>query len=354
MVLMDPLSASATSSGLLISRAQEDGTHSAGQMMRELRSGRLVKLRRGVFLNAQVWLDSYPSDRFRWVAAATAAQLRNPRFCRETALMLHGVPLLAQPSAVQVRANSRSAARRAQQPSMTGKFPAAQFLSAARKNLSGFRGEWDRNVFTGFGTHFVSPTGIPADEPPDECMLLGGLIAVEPLTLVLVDTVPRMPFDRGVVALDAVLRGDEGQARVSKEQLAEAAAQLSWKKSRRFVWESALDFADPRSESVGESVSRVRIGQLGFAAPALQYELAVDGKTYRLDFCWEDAGIVGEFDGWMKYRENGAEVLRQEKIREDGIRSTGRTMVRWYWEDLQNPERLRRKLLRAGVPQCFA
>ena len=73
-----------------------------------------------------------------------------------------------------------------------------------------------------------------------------------------------------------------------------------------------------------------------------------------MDFLWEEAGVVGEFDGWKKYDGDGfAQSLKQEKIREDAIRSTGYVVVRFYWEDLMEPgcARLIRLLTRAGIPR---
>jgi hypothetical protein len=40
-------------------------------------------------------------------------------------------------------------------------------------------------------------------------------------------------------------------------------------------------------------------------------------------------------------------VLWDEKAREDRLRDLGWQVVRWLWEDLQHPERLRERLLRA-------
>lgn len=347
---MDFTATSDVTTGLLISRMNAAGAHSGDDLSRQLRRGEVIRLRRGIFLRTRVWADSYPLDRYLWTIAATAAQLSQPTFCRESALALHGIPLVAPPLSVQVRAKNRSSSRSVRQSSMTGKFSAREFLHRALGDLDGVHAEKGQNLLIGFGTHFVSPSGVPDDETAQQLMLLGSPLAAEPLPLALVDTVPRMPFDRAVVVLDAALRGTDTRAGISRDQLAVMELRVKWTKPRLFAWQRALSFADPLSESVGESVSRVRISELGFEAPTLQSVMNVNGTAYRLDFCWEDAGVVGEFDGWMKYRDSGAEALRAEKIREDAIRSTGLTVVRWYWEDLQNPEGLRRKLLRAGVP----
>lgn len=79
------------------------------------------------------------------------------------------------------------------------------------------------------------------------------------------------------------------------------------KGSRRAV--IAMLYADPRSESVGESLSRAAMIEMGFALPDLQttlpHPLNPDRK-YRVDFCWlrEDGVLViDEFDGAVKYED---------------------------------------------------
>ncbi|NLS08794.1 DUF559 domain-containing protein [Nesterenkonia sp. MY13] len=174
-------------------------------------------------------------------------------------------------------------------------------------------------AFRGFGTRYVTP-------------------------------LPRLSFADGVVALDAALRGTDQHSPVSTELLQSLASELMGSRPARFRWEKAFNTASPLSESPGESWARALYEELGFRTPKLQVSLTTEGKRYRVDFLWEEAGVVGEFDGWMKYQTEGREALRAEKLREDAIRSLGFTVLRIYWEDLQNPEQLRRKLQRAGVP----
>ncbi|WP_254865535.1 hypothetical protein [Arthrobacter sp. P2b] len=65
---------------------------------------------------------------------------------------------------------------------------------------------------------------------------------------------------------------------------------------------------------------------------------------------------MGEFDGKAKYLEaavrgdtSAEEAVYREKLREDRIRGLGLGFVRWGWADVENPERLRRKLLAVGL-----
>lgn len=110
------------------------------------------------------------------------------------------------------------------------------------------------------------------------------------------------------------------------------------------------ELADPRSESAGESLSRVAIWRLGLPTPELQYEVVVRGKRYRSDFGWPEQQVLGEFDGKVKYGdlvrpgETPADVVMREKRREADLRSLGWWVVRWTYADIWNPDRLERLL----------
>nr|WP_314144587.1 hypothetical protein [uncultured Rhodococcus sp.] len=109
-------------------------------------------------------------------------------------------------------------------------------------------------------------------------------------------------------------------------------------------------FMDGRSESVGESRARVLLHQLGYS-PQLQVQIVDDrGFVGRVDFDLPDIETVLEFDGKVKYGryvpegKSAADVLWDEKRREDRIRATGRQVVRIAWSDLDHPEFVDRML----------
>jgi len=72
-----------------------------------------------------------------------------------------------------------------------------------------------------------------------------------------------------------------------------------------------------------------------------------------VDFAWPHLGVVGEFDGRVKYGRDLApdqdptEVLWDEKVREDLLRELGWLVVRWTWADLRHPEEWLARLVRA-------
>lgn len=114
-------------------------------------------------------------------------------------------------------------------------------------------------------------------------------------------------------------------------------------------------FLDVRSESAGESMSRVRLVEEGLPRPDLQREIfAPDGRLIaRVDFYWEEHKTVGEFDGKIKYGrllkpgQRIEDVIFDEKIREDAVRDVGLQVVRWITRDLYRPGVLRERVLRA-------
>ncbi|WP_375424270.1 hypothetical protein [uncultured Friedmanniella sp.] len=113
-------------------------------------------------------------------------------------------------------------------------------------------------------------------------------------------------------------------------------------------------FADPRSESPGESHSRVVLHAIGLPPSSLQYEVSdPSGRVVaRCDFGWEEHRTVGEFDGVVKYGrllspgQTAADVVYAEKRREDAVRDLDLRMVPWGWHDLQRERVLAARLRR--------
>jgi len=110
--------------------------------------------------------------------------------------------------------------------------------------------------------------------------------------------------------------------------------------------ELAVLLADGRAESPLESLSRMRMFQLGLPKPQLQAEFYdAEGFIGRVDFFWEQLGVIGEADGKIKYQvpegataEEAKEALWNEKRREDRLRRHPdvRRLGRWGWEDAIN------------------
>lgn len=323
------------------------------QLHHDFRQGRIVRLRRGVYLPTSEWLAGTAWDRYALTVASLAAEGRSPVFCRETGLALRGIGLRHVPLTVDHLTPLPQKAGRRPPPALYGnrRSAAEVWAGVARERHppgplpSGFQDALRLGAIDG---------SLRLRVP-----ILGLDLRVQALDELLFDTVHRLAFDDAVVVLDQVLsgRGSAGATR-TREELQRICGRLPSKAARRRMSE-AIALADPRSESVGESWSRALIHRLGFEAPELQHRIpGPQSDIARTDFFWPGARLVGEFDGLVKYLRSQdlsgtdpARVVVEEKRREDRIRAEGYGVVRWVWDDLRRPERFAALLLRAGVPR---
>ncbi|MFC6358104.1 type IV toxin-antitoxin system AbiEi family antitoxin domain-containing protein [Luteococcus peritonei] len=260
------------------------------EIARMLRDGRLHRTRRGVY----AWGDSR-GDIEQHLIQARAVLLAQPRavLSHGSAAALHRIPV-----------------RRA----------ALDWVHVTRPDRGGGR---RRNQVV---THC-------SQLDPSECMVVDALA---------VTTVPRSLVDLGctepegwtLAAMDDALRRGLCSAEHLQRSVTSAAGRPGVRGAQR-----AAALADPRSESVGESLSRHLLVRAGLAPAQLQQEFPHEAGVDRVDFWWEE-GVVGEFDGRLKYRASARpgvspeEVLWQEKLREDRLRRLGLVVVRWTWDEL--------------------
>jgi hypothetical protein len=106
-----------------------------------------------------------------------------------------------------------------------------------------------------------------------------------------------------------------------------------------------LELLDGRSESPLESISRLAMVALG-ALPRSQVEVfSTDGRFIaRVDFYWDNLGLVGEADGREKYTDD---QLWQEKLRQEALTDRGLVVERWGWSVARRPHLLEAKLAQA-------
>ncbi|MCS6522347.1 hypothetical protein HUN58_04585 [Curtobacterium sp. Csp1] len=178
----------------------------------------------------------------------------------------------------------------------------------------------------------------------DEIAELSGT-PVTSLLRTVTDIAHTVPLRHGVVVLDHVLH----TGHMDRPALQRAFDQRAGRRGNR-VARSALDLADAASESPGESSSRVTMRDLRVPPPILQQEFATDAGRFRVDFWWPDVGVVGEFDGRVKYDDR--DVLWAEKRREDALRRLPQVsgFARWGMREAGDPVLLAHVLLAAGVP----
>ncbi|MDO9591262.1 MAG: hypothetical protein Q7J04_08990, partial [Microcella sp.] len=110
------------------------------------------------------------------------------------------------------------------------------------------------------------------------------------------------------------------------------------------------------AESPLESLSLLRMHELGFQLPEQQIDVVTHRGLFRLDFGWEGGAIAGEADGRSKYGgvESPAQIeqrLWEEKLRHDAVREKVRAYPRWWWDDAWWGHGLERALLEAKVPR---
>lgn len=182
----------------------------------------------------------------------------------------------------------------------------------------------------------------------DEVITVAGM-RVTSLARTVVDLARRYPGALAVAAGDAALArglsGDELDAALDR-----AAGWRGIVGARRIC-----GLLDGRSESPGESVSRLIFHDAGLPAPVLQHKITDGSATVAIvDFYWPQWRHTGEFDGMIKYGrlrrpgEDVSAVVIREKVREDAVRDLGYGMTRWITTDLDERwpliERLRRRL----------
>lgn len=136
----------------------------------------------------------------------------------------------------------------------------------------------------------------------------------------------------GVVAADSALR-----AGVPRSELAAVPARMECWPHLGAV-RQAFDLADPGSESIGETLSRLLTEMLGRGRPETQFGLSRDGRTAFVDLRLGRHLI--EFDGKLKYHRGlfdgiaPEDVVWEEKKRQDWLCGFHTGMSRLTWLDV--------------------
>jgi hypothetical protein len=167
-----------------------------------------------------------------------------------------------------------------------------------------------------------------------------GLLVTSPCRAVL-ETCTLLPVEQGLVSADSALH----QKLVTLAELT-AGHQLFEHWPGGQTLQLVLRMADERAASPGESRSRYVFWSQGLPAPKVQFAVYDERGTLVgiTDFAWPERGVLGEFDGKVKYGrllapgQEPGDVVFEEKLREDRLRAvTGFTMTRLVWADLNHP-----------------
>lgn len=166
-------------------------------------------------------------------------------------------------------------------------------------------------------------------------------------TLTLPDSL--VVLDAGLRALVATMVTSARRRDYAEPRLADAARSLvrqAWP-PRAGAALASLALADPARETPIESLSFAHFHLAGLPLPLCQPAIRTPAGTLYPDFFWQQARLVGEADGAVKYLDQAA-ILR-EKEREQVLRDLGFRIVRWLGaEVLSRPDvvvdRVRRAL----------
>jgi hypothetical protein len=274
---------------------------SPGELARLTRSGELVHLRRGTYAQpAEGELD--PRTAHLQLLEATVPECHPEAVVsHSSAAVLHGLPVWReQLDRVQLTRDRQGGGRTRRWVRMHG----AALPDSDVVQVAGFRATSLARTVVDLGC----------------CLPLAQAVAAGDVAVTRIEP----------AAVDQVLQQQAGRTGIGR--------------ARRTV---AL--LDPRSESAGESFSRVVFHLAGLSAPELQYCVSTsDGRFVgRSDFGWPEFGVLGEFDGRQKYGkllrkpgQTAEDVLIDEKRREDKLRALGWIVIRWMWHDLMRPEAL--------------
>jgi hypothetical protein len=276
--------------------------------------GELVRLRRGAYADAADWQERGDGERYDLrIAAVLATRRSDVVLSHHSAARVWGLPLLdAWPTAVHI----------------------TEPLDSSRRTKNGVR---------------VHRLPLPAHSVGR----VGDLL-VTSLPRTLVDLARAASFRDAVTAIDFARSPAGGRCAAEALHLELGSSDL--KGATRAL--RAIGFSTDLSMSPLESLSRVVIAELGFPAPELQKAVRTRSGTRLLDFWWERERVAGECDGRVKYFDDrytagrtAAEVLWDEKLRENELGEVGIRVARWTWRDCFDPERLIARLRLAGLRQ---
>lgn len=284
------------------------------EFSRRCARGELVRVESGAYLRAETWHGLDDRKRFLTRARIAAAKADDDMtFTHGAAAIIWGLPWFgALPDKIDI---------------LLGPARSGHYSSAVRRRTP--RGCSDTEVIDG--------------------------LRVTSLVRTVADIAADPSFPRAICVGDAALnpRTREGLAgRTEVLRRADLYAELERGSSAPTRARDAVGFMDGRSESVGESVSRVSIARAGLPSPVLQQRFG----SWAVDFWWPEFEVVGEFDGAIKYLDaamrdgrSAEEIVYAEKLREDELRRHVRGFARWKFSEAMSPTLLGRRLRDAGV-----
>ncbi|ALE07591.1 hypothetical protein AL755_05530 [Arthrobacter sp. ERGS1:01] len=170
-----------------------------------------------------------------------------------------------------------------------------------------------------------------------------GRTKVTSLERTVIDCALTLPYKQALIIADHALR-----LGASLPKLLAAAGRLASHRGIRTL-RRVLRFADPRSESPGETLTRDLLRELLFEMPELQLWITTRLGRHRVDFAWVKRRVVLEFDGKGKYFDYRPtdEAIYRERKREVALIESGWTVLRIEWRDLFDEAAFKARVLAA-------
>jgi len=294
-----------------------------------LANGELVRIRRGVYASGDTWRRAESDAHYRLFVRAAVVTAEEPLLLsHHSAAVLYNLPIIG-PWPTVVHAINNDAAGGS----------SARFTTSHRSVV----------------------------EP--ESVTINGCVATT-LTRTLIDVAATSSFLVGVTMMDHALRVEQERGQRERRQGSCSApvlckddlyAELAMVHPRRGgqTVRRVIDFANPLSANPGESLSRVRMAELGFEIPELQVRFVVQGREYWVDFFWRGVRKIGEFDGKIKYTRGAllgdrhpGDVVVAEKNRENLLRPEVTSFDRWDWDTAYSPRLFSEFMIQHDVPRA--
>jgi hypothetical protein len=299
--------------GLFLRREALRLGYDDGDLKRALRAHQIVRIRQGTYTSAKTWQAADEPTRHLLMAQGVALTHEHRVALSHTTGALAWGLRLWRPDLEKVHVT----------------------------RLEGTTGRIERDVV--YHRDGWDPEGVWTQ---DEHVLL------DPVTCAL-QAASRASVTQGVVILDSLIDLDLGD----EAALSATYAMMSRSPFTRRL-QVSVRLTRRGAQSIGESLTRDMLFKHHLPEPTLQYKVYDGAHLIGItDFAWPEYGLLGEFDGKIKYGrllkpgEEPGDVVFREKQREDKIREvTGMGMIRYSFGDLYVPlttaARTRRMLAR--------
>lgn len=270
-----------------------------------INDGVLLRLRTGAYVRQAYWDSIKPWDQDRLRILAHFESTRGKaRYSHVSAARIHGCDVWKVGPLVHVTTDYANSRASAGSDVRTHRLPLAEHELASVRTADG------REILT---------------------------TSLERMVL---DCARILPVDRAAVIGDHALRKG-----ASLEAMRQTLDESPTKRGSRRAAD-LLSVIDGRSESAGETRTRLLLRSFGLDNFTPQVAIPTGQGMFRADFADLEAKIIIEFDGRAKYSDYRPveEALLSERWRETALQELGWAVFRIKWPQLDRPAELRKRL----------